>query len=157
MNIKEIIKEFKGLLYEKCYVYKDDTLILSKKGKHSYIKFTDYEIERVKNSDLLIHSHPVEDWSLSLNDICFALECNIKTIIAITPKNVCIFKIKDRFNLAFLEDINERWYTLRNYKYFYIDIATDDLNHHVLLELVSDFPDYFEYQKISIREFKGRV
>jgi len=88
-NIDNFDKEFTNVIDT------DGKILLSKYGNYDEINFDENEINKIKNSEILTHTHP-EDKSFSVEDVFLALSFGIKELRVKTPNNVYFFKISHR-------------------------------------------------------------
>ena len=70
-------------------------MLFSKTGKYDVIEFELDEIEKIRSSEILTHSHP-EDKSFSVEDIFLGLSLGVKEMRVKTPQNTYFFRISHK-------------------------------------------------------------
>ena len=152
IDLDVIIKETHSLLVERCFLYdKESKLLFTKTGNYTGIDFDVEELTRhIGYTHYAIHNHPVEDWSVSLQDLKFSLCYQIPYIIAITPKHVNIVKFKS--NNISVNDLECLWCEIWKRYYSHIGHSIDhDISHLLLTKLSEIWHDKVEYYHIPYK------
>ena len=76
-------------------INKNGNIVLSKSGNYDEIEFDENEIEKIRKTEILTHTHP-EDKSFSVEDVFLGLSLGIKEIRVKTPDNIYYFKISQK-------------------------------------------------------------
>lgn len=88
-NISSFDKEHTNIINE------EGKILLSKSGNYDEIDFDEKEINTIRNSEILTHTHPQER-SFSAEDVFLALSLGIKELRVKTPENTYFFKISHK-------------------------------------------------------------
>lgn len=139
------LKELKKLRHEKAYCFdKSNNLIFTKSSELNpdKVDFNNEEIEFLRNKCFtLVHNHP-EDTPFSLQDIYFAIQCNIENMIVISPIHIYTLKL----NLKSVHQEILRCDLLdiaKELKHIYI-------NSHETFITLSNEVSYFKYSRVVI-------
>lgn len=88
-NISSFDKEYTSI------IDKNGNIVLSKTGNYDEIEFDESEIEKIRKTEILMHTHP-EDKSFSVEDVFLGLSFGIKEMRVKTPDNTYSFKISQK-------------------------------------------------------------
>ena len=91
-NIQEFDKEYTSVLNSK------GEILFSKVGNYDEISFNNIEINKLRNSEILTHTHP-ENKSFSVEDVFLSLSLGIKELRVKTPDEIYFFKISHKKEL----------------------------------------------------------
>jgi hypothetical protein len=82
-------------------------VILSKIGGYDEVQFDKDEIKKIRNSEILTHTHP-EDKSFSVEDVFLGLSLGIKELRVKTPGNIYYFKISHNQKSSDKNDLSNK-------------------------------------------------